>query len=143
MTIGILHRMKIRRLNRERDIHMIIGDAELKVMKILWEHGKQKPMEAKQVGIIAAEKYGWNKNTTYTLLKRCVDKGTIKREDPNFLCTALVTKEKVQKEEMNELIEKLFDAQNMALLSLLLQKEGLTQDKVEVLIPLIEKLKEK
>lgn len=119
---------------------MVIGDSELKVMKILWGQGNM-PIEAKQVSVIAGELYGWNKNTTYTLLKRCVEKGTIKREDPNFVCTPLITKEEVQREEMEHLIEKIFDNSNMSLFTVLMEKEGISSDKIEVLIQLVEKLK--
>lgn len=119
---------------------MTIGDSELKVMKILWENSGV-PMEAKQVSQIAGERYGWNKNTTYTLLKRCIEKGSVEREDPNFVCRPLITKEQIQEEEINQMIEKVFDQSKQELLTLLLQKEGLSLDKIEVLLPLIEKLK--
>lgn len=127
-------------ITKERKNTMVIGDSELKVMKILWEQGNM-PIEAKQVSGIAGELYGWNKNTTYTLLKRCVEKGTIKREDPNFVCTPLITKEEVQREEMEHLIEKIFDNSNMSLFTVLMEKEGISSDKIEVLIQLVEKLK--
>ena len=118
----------------------MIGEAELKVMKILWESNNH-PMEAKQVSSIANEQYGWNKNTTYTLMKRCTEKGVIERQDPGFVCKPLITKSEVQREEVTRLIEKIFDGSTKQLLTILLEQEGVSSDKIEVLLPLIEKLK--
>ena len=42
-------------------------DSELKVMEIIWE---SEPVSAKQISLIAADKIGWNKNTTYTVIKK-------------------------------------------------------------------------
>ena len=64
-------------------------ESELKVMEILWEH---QPVTAKQVSMIAAETVGWNKNTTYTMLKKLEAKGLLTRADPGFVCTATVSR---------------------------------------------------
>ena len=42
-------------------------ESEAKLMEILWERG---PLPAKEVSLIAADTIGWNKNTTYTILKK-------------------------------------------------------------------------
>ena len=47
-------------------------DSELKVMDVLWKEGEAT---AKHVSDVMTERYGWNINTTYTLLKRCIHKG--------------------------------------------------------------------
>ena len=41
-------------------------DSELKVMEVLWREGT---LPAKRVVEILGEEIGWNKNTTYTVLK--------------------------------------------------------------------------
>ena len=87
-------------------------DSEAKVMDILWE---KAPISAKEVSRIAAETIGWNKNTTYTVLKKLVAKGFIRREDPGFICTPLVSRDRVQKQEVATLIQKVFGAQGAVL----------------------------
>ena len=42
-------------------------DSELKVMDILWKEGD---VQAKHVADVLTKEFGWNKNTTYTLIKR-------------------------------------------------------------------------
>ena len=60
-------------------------ESEAKVMEIIWA---KAPISAKDISLIAAETIGWNKNTTYTVIKKLEAKGFIKREDPGFICKA-------------------------------------------------------
>ena len=63
---------------------MKLFDSELKVMDVLWTNGD---MPARQIAAILTESIGWNVNTTYTLIKRCIAKNAIERIEPGFLCT--------------------------------------------------------
>ena len=60
-------------------------DSELKVMDVLWKEGDKT---AKQISDILKEEIGWNMNTTYTVIKKCIAKGAIERSEPNFMCSA-------------------------------------------------------
>ncbi|MGG2995527.1 BlaI/MecI/CopY family transcriptional regulator, partial [Paenibacillus macerans] len=51
-------------------------DSELKIMDVLWKNGDTT---AKRIAETLKEQVGWNKTTTYTLIKRCIDKGAIER----------------------------------------------------------------
>jgi predicted transcriptional regulator len=81
-------------------------DSELKVMGVLWREGD---VTAKHIAEVLKEEVGWNKNTTYTLIKRCIQKGAIERSEPKFMCHALIPKELVQEAETDELINKIYD----------------------------------
>ena len=52
-------------------------DSEAKVMEIIWD---KSPISAKEISLIAAEKIGWTKNTTYTVIKKLEAKGLLVRE---------------------------------------------------------------
>ena len=69
-------------------------DSELKVMGVLWREGD---CTAKHISDVLKQEVGWNMNTTYTLIKRCIGKGAIQRSEPNFLCHALIQKEEVRR----------------------------------------------
>lgn len=58
-------------------------DSEIKVMELIWE---KQPVRAKEVSLIAEEKIGWNKNTTYTIIRKLEERGYIHREDPGCHC---------------------------------------------------------
>ncbi len=110
-------------------------DSELKVMDIIWDN---EPVSAKDVSLIAAEKIGWNKNTTYTIIKKLESKGYVTRKDPGFICTSLITRESICKSETEGLINKLFGGSKKALFSALLEDEKLTEDDILELKKMIE-----
>ena len=109
-------------------------DSEAKVMEIIWERGV---ISAKEISLIAGETIGWNKNTTYTVIKKLEAKGFIHREDPGFICTALVSRDRVQKAEVVSLVQKVFGGSRKALFSALLEDEPLSQDEIDALRKLI------
>lgn len=111
-------------------------DSEMKIMQIIWDH---QPIAAKQIARICAETIGWNKNTTYTVIKKLEAKGYINREEPGFLCTAMVSRDEIQKSEVHSLIDKLFAGSKKALFSALLQDEKLSEDEMKELREMIEK----
>lgn len=111
-------------------------DSEIKVMEIIWFG---EPITAKQISIIAAETIGWNKNTTYTIIKKLEAKGFIKRDEPGFICTSLITRNEVQKAEANSLVDKLFGGSKKALFSALLEDEKLSDNDIKELREMIEK----
>ena len=111
-------------------------DSEAKVMEIIWA---KAPIPAKEVSLIAAETIGWNKNTTYTVLKKLEAKGFIRRDEPNFICTPLVSKSQMQKVEAASLLKKVFGGSRKALFSALLEDEPLTDEEINELRQLIDK----
>ncbi|HIR51260.1 MAG TPA: BlaI/MecI/CopY family transcriptional regulator [Candidatus Avoscillospira avicola] len=112
-------------------------DSELKVMGVLWREGDQT---AKRISDILKEEIGWNMNTTYTVIKKCIAKGAIARSEPNFLCHALVTRETVQEAETEELLGKLFDGAPEQLFASLLGSHRLTREQIEQLRRMIAAL---
>ena len=111
-------------------------DSDVKVMEIIWEKG---PLSAKEISLIAADSIGWNKNTTYTVIKKLEAKGFIRRDEPGFICTPLVSREQMQKQETESLINKFFGGSKKALFSALIDKEHLTDEQAEELQRLIDK----
>ena len=111
-------------------------DSEAKVMEILWEKGA---ISAKEVSLIAADTIGWNKNTTYTVIKKLEAKGFIRRDEPGFVCTPLVSKEDMQKSEASSLLNKVFGGSRKALFSALLEDEKLSAEEIKELKDLIDK----
>lgn len=112
-------------------------DSELKVMNVLWNEGDKT---AKQISDILNGQIGWNMNTTYTIIKRCIAKGAIERRDPNFMCHALIAKEVVQAAETEELIGKLFDGHPDLLFASLLDSSNLSKETIEKLRRMVSEI---
>ena len=118
---------------------MKLFDSELKVMDVLWRLGDRT---AKEISAILGEETGWNVNTTYTVIKKCVAKGAVRRSEPNFLCHALISKEEVQQQEAVSLMDKLFDGSPSLLVSAFLgEQKALPPEEIARLRELVEKLK--
>ena len=113
-------------------------DSELKVMEVLWEQG---PKTAKEVVDILSARIGWNKNTTYTVIKKCIEKGAIERGEPGFLCTPLVTRDEVARSETEQLIDKMFGGSSELFFSSFLKNQGLSEADAVRLARMIEEAK--
>ena len=106
-------------------------------MNVLWTQGD---VTAKHISNVLKEEIGWNMNTTYTLIKRCIKKGAIERLEPNFICHALIPKEKVQLAQTNELLDKIFDGSIDKMFTALIGNKQLSEKQIKELKDLVKNL---
>ena len=116
---------------------MKLFDSERKVMEVLWREGE---FSAGQLVKFLKEETGWNRNTTYTVIKKCVDKGAVKREEPGFICRPLISRQEVQDFETEELIDKMFDGSKEKFFAAFLDGKKLSKQEVDSLKKLIDDL---
>ena len=110
-------------------------EAELKLMELLWAH---EGSSAKELSLLAAETIGWNKNTTYTVIKKLVAKGAIARQEPGFICRSLLVREDVGREEAKAVLHSFFGGSVKALFSSFMAEEGLSEQEATELRKLID-----
>lgn len=58
---------------------MKLFDSELKIMEVLWEQG---PKSAKEIVDVLSDRIGWNKNTTYTVIKNALRREPLPARNP-------------------------------------------------------------
>lgn len=114
---------------------MKLFDSEWKVMEVLWQKNDRT---AKEISLLLADSIGWNKNTTYTVIKKCIDKGAIERREPNFVCHAAITKRQAQKKEADSLVDKVFGGSAELLFASILSDRSLSKDELARLRALVE-----
>lgn len=114
---------------------MKLFDSEWKVMEVLWQENDRA---AKEISLRLADSIGWNKNTPYTVIKKCIDKGAIERREPNFICHATITKQQAQKEEADTLVEKVFGGSAELLFASILSDRSLSKEELARLKALVE-----
>lgn len=114
-----------------------LTDAELKIMNVLWQEGDTT---AKHIYEVLKDETEWSINTTYTLIKRCIAKGAIRRTEPRFQCHALVTRDEVREEETAELIGKLYDGSVDKLFAALLDSRKVSKEQLRRLRDLVNEL---
>lgn len=112
-------------------------DSERKVMEQLWEAGD---LSAKELAGRLQAQVGWSKTTTYTIIKKCVDKGAVSRSEPGFICHALVSRDQVRERETNELIDKMYGGSADRLVASLLGSRKLSRNEIAGLKKLVEEL---
>ena len=112
-------------------------DSELKVMEPLWDDG---PQTAGALAKRLAECCGWNRNTTYTVIKKCIQKGFIERLEPNFVCRALLSKEQAVQDDTREFVNRVFDGSVPLLFSSLLSQKALSKKELEELKRMINEM---
>ena len=118
---------------------MKLFDSELKLMELIWA---DEGCSAKALSLAAAEQIGWNKNTTYTVLKKLVEKGAVELAEPGFHCRALVSRDRVAQEETEGLIDKLFRGSRQAFFAAFLENEKLSGEELEALRTMIDRYEE-
>lgn len=83
-----------------------LHEGELNVMELLWSN---KELAAKDISKIIKEYIGWEKNTTYTVIKRLIEKGAVERIEPGFICKALITKKDARAIETGKLLDQFYN----------------------------------
>ncbi len=109
---------------------MFLTDAERKVMVLVWKNG---PQTAKALAAELDVSANWRKTTSYTMITRCVEKGFLRREAPNFTCSAVVSQEEVAHRETEELLENHFNGSASQLVASLVEQNKLSLDELKAL----------
>lgn len=112
-------------------------DSELKVMEVLWREGD---LPAKKISDILKDETGWNMNTTYTVIKKCIAKGAVTRHEPKFVCHAEISRGEVQQYETDELVDKLYSGNRLSLVASLLGDKRLTKKELDDLRKMVEEM---
>ena len=115
-----------------------IFDSELRFCEILWEH---QPVKSSELVRLCAEKLGWKKSTTYTVIKRLTERGVVKTEDA--VVTALVSRGEVQRAESRAFVERNFRGSLPGFLSAFVGGRGLSTEEADELRRLIAEFEEK
>ena len=116
-------------------------DSELRIMNVIWKKGS---VTAKEIAQEMKNQVGWSKATTYTLIRRCIDKGAIERTDPKIVCRALVSREEIRHSQVLNLIDKLYDGiPDQLVASLLTRDKYLSQEKIAELTKMVLESEEK
>jgi len=105
-------------------------EGELKLMELLWEN---EGATAKELSVLAADRIGWNKNTTYTVIKKLVAKDVISRDEPGFICRSMIGREDVGREEAKTVLNSFFGGSVKAMFSSFMAEGTLSDDEAEEL----------
>ena len=112
-------------------------DSERKVMEVVWERGD---IAAREIALILNERTGWNKNTTYTVIKKCIRKGWIERQESGFVCRAILSREQARENDTEEFVNRVFGGSVPLLFSALLSGKKMSKDEIRRLRQMIDEM---
>lgn len=82
----------------------ILCDSDYRFLTIVWDHA---PVASGQLVRLCQNQLGWKKSTTYTQLKRLIDKGLVQNEQS--VVTPLVSRDQVQRQESSYFVDRTFN----------------------------------
>lgn len=65
------------------------------------------------------------------MIKKCIEKGTIERIKPKFICKLVISKKDVQLYETEELIDRMFDGSKIQFFAALLSEKTLKPEELQ------------
>ena len=111
-----------------------ITESEYKFCLILWEH---QPIKSTELVRLCQEKLGWKETTTYTVIKRLIDRGVVKNE--KTIVSALVTKDEIQASELDALMEKTFEGSLPAFIAAFTRHRKLSPREIDQMQAMIDR----
>ena len=114
-----------------------IGEAELEIMKVLWQAGEAIPTAEINR---AVEEKGWKRTTVSTFLTRLAEKGavTCEKRGALYYYAPAVSCEEYRRFQTGRLVEQLFGGSPTALAASLFENVTLSDADVEQLRAIIE-----
>ena len=113
-------------------------ETEYKFAELIWN---EEPIGSGELVKQCAEKFGWKKSTTYTVIKRLTERGVVKTEDA--VVTALVSRDEVQRAESRAFVERNFSGSLPGFLNAFVGGRGLSAEEAEELRRMIAAFEEK
>lgn len=110
-----------------------IFESEYRFLCILWEH---EPVSSPELVKLCNQEFGWKKSTTYTVIKKLADKGIIRNK--NTIVESLVSKEEVDRQASDELLERTCQGNVPSFLAAFLKDRKLSKEEAERIKKMIE-----
>ena len=108
-------------------------DAELRMMRIVWE---QEPMTSRRLVELCGERLGWNKSTTYTVLRKLCERGILRNDSSTVTSVAKLAD--VQRYESRAVMERSFDGSLPQFITAFMDGRSLSREDAEELKRIID-----
>lgn len=114
-----------------------IYESEYRFLLILWKYG---PIASPELVKLCAQELGWKKSTTYTVIRKLIEKGIVKSE--KTIVEALVSKEEADHQAGEELLERTCKGDIPAFFAAFLKDRKLSEEEAVRIRQLIEEARE-
>jgi predicted transcriptional regulator len=114
-----------------------LHDAEFKFINVIWD---AEPIKSPDLVALCADKLGWKKSTTYTMIRRLAERGLVRSE--GTVVTTLVKREQARQLETETLLNQRFGGSIPSFVAAFLRDRKLTEAEAREIQALIEEHKE-
>jgi len=113
---------------------LVLPNAEFRLCCIVWNN---EPLKSPRLAELAAKELGWKKTTTYTVLRKLIDRGVLQNQDT--IVSSVIKREHVQKKQGENLLNRVFEGNLPSMFVSFLDGYKLKEGEAELLHQLIEK----
>ena len=117
--------------------HLRLAEGEYRFACIVWDN---EPLPSGKLVELSLKELGWKKSTTYTVLKKLVDRGVLRNE--NAVVTAAIPKEEVLREESRAVVERAFEGSLPSFLAHFMGGRTLSDAEADELKAVIDRYRE-
>lgn len=112
-------------------------EAEWKILEVLWD---RNPRTMAEITKTLEPSTGWTRHTVITLLKRMIEKGTVRVDEsgPVKTYTPAVDKGEASTEQTQKLLSRVFSGQASLLINNLVDSGKITVEEMEELLRLMK-----
>lgn len=113
-----------------------IHESEYRFCLILWDH---EPVSAAELARLCRAELGWQRTTTYTVIKRLGERGVLRNDGGTV--TSLVSKEEVQTGEIDALVESRFEGSLPAFVAAFTKRQTLSDRELDQVQAMIDRIR--
>lgn len=115
----------------------VMTEAEAQLAQIIWD---KEPLPSGELVKLAAEKLGWKKSTTYTVLRKICENGIFQNQ--NTVVSAVLSREEYARQKGEQYLQENYGGSLPGFVAAFLEKKRLSKKEVEELAKMIEDYRE-
>lgn len=117
--------------------HLRLAEGEYRFACIVWNN---EPLPSGKLVELSQRELGWKKSTTYTVLKKLVERGVLRNE--NAVVTAAIPKEQILREESHAVVDRAFEGSLPSFLAHFMGGRTISDDEADELKAIIDRYRE-
>ena len=110
-----------------------LAESDFRLMTVVWNH---EPLTSMKLVDYCLEELGWKKSTTFTMLRKMIEKGYLKNE--NSVVTSILSRREVQAAQSEIFVEQTFSGSLPGFLVAFLGGKTISDEEAEELRRLID-----
>lgn len=112
-----------------------LGEVESRFAEIIWEH---EPLHSRELVKLSEKALDWKRSTTYTVLRKLVDRGLFKNE--NGIVSSVISREDYKALQSEHFVERRFDGSLPAFIAAFTRRQSLSEEEVVQIREMIEEV---